>query len=757
MYQHTEVVNPGKAHAKAMSLALILLAMLACLVPASGFAQEAGAESLALEEVIVTAQKREQSMLEVPISVSALDADILASSGLDRMTDYAAQIPGMSTTAVTRGYTSVVLRGISTGISQATPSTAFYIDEAPIGSITAYATGSTLTPDIDPYDLQRVEVLKGPQGTLYGAGAVGGLLRYVTKLPNPEEFSGAFTLGYNSVEHGDTGWEARAAFNAPVSDNSALRFSVFSKEEAGWIDNPVIGDDDVNNARSSGGRLAYGWDINDDWSLQLWGLTQDFHAGGLGVEDVVAPGMQPLTGEMEHSSFVPEIQDIEFNALNATVKGDIGDFSLVSSTTFETVSAETHVDQSRSFGFLLGLILGIPNLGAETVQMIDTERWAEEIRVSSLAFDDKLRYELGFFYTKEDSSNSLPPNDIFLTPSATPFPLGIPLADALIEINYKEYSFFGNASYAITEKFEVLAGLRFSQDDQHYYQNYKRSLLTAIPILIEQDVSNDKTTYLLNASYKFTEEQNLYARVATGYRPGGPSALPPNVVPGGKTSFDPDTLTSYELGYKASLLDGRATLETALFTTDWEDIQIQTSAQTPAGTFQYFVNGGTATSKGAEVTFTLLPIEGLTLRTTGGYTNAELTEDVPRVGGRDGDRLPFVPEWTASFVANYQFTLGSQPAWAGGSVNYIGERVSNFSQRFNSFDVPTYTTVNLNTGMELGQFDLNLYVRNLADERGVTFMNNVGLQFPPINNLGNPYVQGVIQPRTIGAELTWNF
>ncbi len=752
MYPHTEVTT----HRMAALLLAILVAISASLASTS-FAQEAGAESLALEEVIVTAQKREQSMLEVPISVSALDADVLAISGLDRMTDYAAQIPGMSTTAVTRGYTSVVLRGISTGISQATPSTAFYIDEAPIGSITAYATGSTLTPDIDPFDLQRVEVLKGPQGTLYGAGAVGGLLRYVTTTPNPEKFYGAVTVGANTVEHGDSGWEGRVAFNAPVSESSALRFSAFSKEEAGWIDNPVNGAKDVNDAKTTGGRLAYGWDIHEDWSLQLWGLTQDFSAGGLGVDDVVAPSMQPLTKEFEHASFVPETQDIELTVLNATLKGDINTFSLVSSTTYETVDAETHVDQSRSFGFLLGLVLGIPNLGAETVQTINTERWAQEIRLSSLAFDDKLRYELGFFYTKEDSSNRLPPNDIFLTPSATPFPLGIPLADARIDIDYKEYSFFGNASYAITDRLELMAGLRFSKDKQHYFQDYKLSLLTSIPILIEQDVDNDKTTYLLNASYKIADEQNLYARVATGYRPGGPSALPPNVIPGGKTSFEPDTLTSYEVGYKASLLDGRASLEAAVFTTDWEDIQIQTSAQTAAGTFQYFVNGGTATSKGAELTFTLMPVEGLTLRATGGYTNAELTEDVPLVGGKDGDQLPFVPEVTASFAANYLFSLGSHSAWAGGSVNYIGDRVSNFSQRFNAFDVPSYTTVNLNTGIELGQFDLNLYVKNLADERGVTFMNNVGLQFPGLNPLGNPYVQGLIQPRTIGAELTWNF
>jgi len=754
MYPKTEVAT----HPQTTTLPLMIVCLLAAMFASSVFSAEAESESMALEEVIVTAQKREQAMLDVPISVSALDADILANSGLARLTDYAAQIPGMSVTVVSRGYTSVVLRGISTGISQATPSTAFYIDEAPIGSITAYATGSTLTPDIDPFDLQRVEVLKGPQGTLYGAGAVGGLVRYVTIPPDPQKFYGAVTVGANSVTDGGNGWEGRIAFNAPLgNDTMALRFSAFSKEEAGWIDNPINGKSDVNDAETTGGRLAFGWDISDDWSLQLWGLTQDFSAGGIGVQDVVAPDMQPLTRKREHISYVPETQDIEMTAFNGTIKGEIGNFSLVSSTTYQTVDAETHIDQSRSIGFLLSLILQIPNLGAETVQTIETERWAEEIRLSSLAMDDKLRYELGFFYTQEDSTNRLLPDDIFLIPSATPFPIGLPLADAVIEIDYKEYSFFGNASYAFTDKFEVLAGIRFSKDKQRYFQDYKLSLLTAIPVLIEQDVSNNKTTYLLNASYKPTDDQNFYARVATGYRPGGPSALPPGVVPGGKTSFEPDTLTSYEIGYKASLLDGRASIETALFTTDWEDIQIQTSAQTSAGNFNYFVNGGSATSKGAELTLTFLPAEGFTLRATGGYTNAELTEDVPLVGGLDGDRLPFVPEWTGSVLANYLFSIGSHVAWAGGSVNYIGERRSNFSQRFNAYDVSSYTTLNINAGMELGQFDLNIYIKNLGDENGVTFLNNVGQLFPPINNLGNPFVQGLIQPRTIGAELTWNF
>ena len=185
--------------------------------------------------------------------------------------------PGMTLTALTRGYTSVVLRGISTGISQATPSTAYYIDEAPIGSITAYATGSTLTPDLDPYDLRRVEVLKGPQGTLYGAGAVGGLLRYVTVPADGERLGGAFSLGTNKVSEGGTGTELRGSMNIPLgSPGMGLRVSLLDRTDAGYIDDPKRGLQDVNKATTRGGRVALAWKISPDWSLQTWALTQRF-------------------------------------------------------------------------------------------------------------------------------------------------------------------------------------------------------------------------------------------------------------------------------------------------------------------------------------------------------------------------------------------------------------------------------------------------------------------------------------------------
>lgn len=738
------------AHATALLVTL-------CTAQFTLAADDVSQQTETLDKVVVTAQKREQAAIDVPASVSAISADRLTRGGLDRFEDYAAQIPGMSVTALTRGFSSVVLRGISTGISQATPSTAYYIDEAPIGSVNAYATGSTLTPDIDPYDLRRIEVLKGPQGTLYGAGAVGGLVRFVSVPADTEKFGGSVSVGMNSVADGGTGSEERAALNIPLADKKmGLRMSLMNRVDAGYIDNPVLGEKDVNKARTHGGRLAWNWNINDDWNVQVWGQTQRFHSGGIGVEDQTAPALTPATGNLQHSSYIHEDQNTGLDVMNATVKGRLGDVALTSSTTYQKLFGETHVDNTALIGPLLQLTLGIPNVGAELNQHITTKRWSQELRARTSALGDKLQYEGGLFFTKEDSSNFIPPIDAFNTATGAAFPLGVPVANARIDSTYKEYSLFGNATYSLSDKFDVTAGLRYAHDQQHYLQDYKLSLLTAVPVLIDQSVSHSKATYLVSGIYKPDANTSIYGRIATGYRPGGPSALPPGVVVGGKTSFEPDTLTSYELGFKSSFAGGRASLEAAVFTTDWKDVQIQTSARTVAGNFNYFVNGGNAKSNGLETTFMLAPSRDLLVRTTVAYTDSHLTEDAPAAGGLNGDRMPFTPRLTSSLAIDYHFGVAGYAAWLGGSYNYIGARRSNFSGK-TPFEVGSYNTFNLSSGIDIGPVRLSVYGKNLANSRGVNFMNSSGLALPGLNPFGNPYVAGIIQPRTIGMDLAYRF
>lgn len=725
---------------------------LAALSAASAYAADADKDDAqSVDKVVVTAQKREQAAIDVPASVSSVSADRLTRSGAVRLEDYATQIPGMTITALTRGYSSVVLRGISTGISQATPSTAYYIDEAPIGSITAYATGGILTPDLDPYDLRRIEVLKGPQGTMYGAGAVGGLLRYVT-APADDQFGGMVSLGGNKVAHGGNGTEARAAFNIPTGGKgTGLRVSVLDRTDAGYIDNPFKKKADVNEAKTRGGRLAWSWQVNNDWSVQAWALTQNFKAGGLGSQDVNGPALTPVTKELERGTYIDETQNISLDVANATIKGQLAGHSVVSSTTYQTIKAETNVDMTSSLGTLFSIVLKIPNIGMTTQQHIHTKRWSQELRARSTALGDRLEYEAGLFYTQEDSTNSLAKQDPFNTATGAPMPLGLPIADAMIGTSYKETSLFANGTYSVTPQFDILAGLRFSSDSQHYNQDYKLALLTSVPVLIQQDASHNKSTYLLSGRYKPSQDTAIYGRIATGYRAGGPSALPPGVIEGGKQTFDPDTLTSYELGFKSAMLGGKASVEAAVFTTDWKNIQIQTSTgATSKGSFNYFVNGGTAKSSGAEATVLLFPTTGLTLRGTIAYTDSHLTQDAPVVKGLAGDRMPFVPRLTSSVAADYRFALAGMPAWVGGQISQVGERQSNFSKQANVLTVPGYSTYGLNAGVEVNRMRVTLYGKNLGDTRGINFINSVG--FPL-----NPYTAGVIQPRTVGADVSMRF
>jgi outer membrane receptor protein involved in Fe transport len=267
-------------------------------------------------------------------------------------------------------------------------------------------------------------------------------------------------------------------------------------------------------------------------------------------------------------------------------------------------------------------------------------------------------------------------------------------------------------------------------------------------VVINSGSSENKSTYLFTARYKPSSDAALYARVANGFRPGGPNAVPPTGAGNAPQTFQPDTLTSYEVGYKAVMAEGKVSLEAALFSTDWKDIQIQTSANG----FNFYVNGGAATSRGAEASLMLFPVPGLSLRASIGYTDAKLSEAAPAAGGLDGDRLPFVPKVSGSLGANYRWNVGGGfKASAGASINYTGDRRSDFSQRA-AQDVPSYSTINISGGIENGNWRLSLYGKNLGDKRGVTFLKSLSLQ-----PQGSPFGAGVIAPRTFGADISYRF
>jgi len=727
---------PRTAIAAAASLLCVLQSM-----PA--FAQQS--EEQAVDKVIVTAQKREQAAIDVPASVVSVRAEQLAREGKVRLEDYVAQIPGLSLSSFRPGFTQVTLRGITTGVTQSASTTAFYIDEAPIGSVNAYAAGSAVTPDLDPAELQRVEVLKGPQGTLYGAGAMGGLVRYVTAPPDYRKLRASVSIGSSRVKNGDDGSVGRVALNVPLNDSMALRFSAFNREDGGYVDRSN-GAQDVNGSRSKGGRATFNWIISPDWKLAASVLSHKVNTRGNSIVDVDPVTLAPLHGPLMQKRFTDEFSSVDLKVANVTVNGELGPFSVVSSTTVQDMDASQGADGTFGYGVALGAAFGIPDLGINSTQYTTTHRVSQELRLRASA-NERLDYEAGLYYTKEDDTNRIPSFNPFSTTTGAAYPLPN-IVKASIDTWYREYSVFANATYAITPQFDVLAGIRHGKDDQTYTQDYSGLLVGPVPVLIHSGSSNNKTTYLATARYKPSATESFYARAATGYRPGGPNAVPPTGIGNAPQTFQPDTLTSYEIGYKAVLDGGKVSIEAALFNTKWKDIQIQTSA---AG-FNFFVNGGEARSRGAEASVMWFPVNGLSLRAAGGYTKAELTEAATAAGGLAGDELPFVPKLTGSLGASYRWQVsGAWHAYAGGTINYTGERRSDFSQRA-AVDVPSYHTANLNAGIENSNWRFSLYAKNLNDSRGITFVKSLSL-----SPAGSPFGAGIIAPRTIGIEAGYRF
>jgi iron complex outermembrane receptor protein len=741
-------MKPAGRNALCKSLMIGAPLAAALLMPSQSFAQTAPADDAEIEaqDIIVTATKRSERLQDVPASVSVLTAENLSRQGIVKFEDYAARIPGLSLTSSRAGLTQVTLRGITTGPAQSASATSFYIDEAPIGSVNAYTVGSSTTPDLDPSDLSRLEVLKGPQGTLYGAGSVGGLVKFVTTDADFDDVSGRVSAGVSSVRKGGEGYAIRGAINVPlITDRLAVRASGFHRKDAGYIDiqSPLVAGKDVNSVEVSGGRLLVAAKLGEDIRVNIQGIAQDTKVGGSNIVDVNATTLVPIYGDLQQRRLTRERGKIELRLVNGTIRAPLGPIELVSSTTYQTVKARTASDASTGFGIALG------GIGLRTNQETSVERFSQELRFNAdKVANGLLDLQLGLYYTHENDSNRIPSFDPFSPVTGAPLPLPS-LAVASILSKYTEYSVFANATVHFSDQFDILVGGRFAHDDQAYAQDYRGLIVGATPLIYASTEKANIFTYLITPRFKVSENLMAYGRVSSGYRPGGPNAIPPPALfPGIPTTFAPDKLTSYELGFKASLFDRMVTIDAASFLTNWNDIQIQTSA----GGFNFFVNGGKARSRGFELTTRVMPVRGLTFGLNTAYTNARLTSAAPAAGGLDGDRLPFVPRWSHSLSAQYDWTIAEGwDAQLGSTLNYVGERISNYTGRA-AKALPDYTTINLNAGIEHAGWGLSVFAKNLTDRRGITALGSLGL-----TPASNPFGMAVIQPRTIGAELAFKF
>lgn len=694
---------------------------------------------MSLEEIIVTAQKVEERLRDIPMSITAMTARDLQVLGAAHFLDFANTVPSLSFTSNGIGQTQVNLRGITSGYN-VSPTVGIYVDDVPYGSSTPFAESARLSLDVGLFDMSRIEILRGPQGTLYGASTMGGLLKYVTNVPDIAAFGGMVRANVASTQHGGVGYDASSAVNIPLAqDKAALRLSGFFTHNGGYVDN-LARDADVDQADVYGGRVDFLFAPTDRLSVRLAAFAQDIDREGSIATDVDRLTGEPIDDEMEQRRVLEEPFEQRFRLVSATVEYGFDAATLTSISSYQTVRSDAVTDFSRLY---------VPAFGGPGVfsaiglsRDAETDKFTQEIRLaaSGQVFD----WLAGVFYTDEDSDQSqvLLPYD----PSGALAPVN--LFTFRSPSRYEEYAGFGNLTFHVTDKLDVSGGVRYAHNSQQQEQIGSGLLIGSVP---QRRSSDSVATYLANIRYRASDNFMPYLRFATGYRPGGPNAVLNDLSgrPLAAPTFDADKLTSYEAGIKLGSADRRLNLDVAIYHIDWDDMQIA-AIRNGLGVI---ANAAKARSQGAELTLTALPARDLTIVGTFGYTNAELTEDAPDLGGVKGESLPDAPEITAALSADYRFGLSSYEAFAGTTVRHVADRTASFdrSAGMPQYPLPEYTAIDLRTGLSLGSTRVQLYCKNATDEWG-QMSALTGMSLP-----GGSIDVSALQPRTFGLSVDMSF
>lgn len=712
-----------------------------------------------LEEVVVTAQKRSENVLDVPIPITVLTGKQLESQNVTSLADLASYVPGLSISSFgSPGQREIVLRGlaVSTDQSGSAPLVATYIDDVPVGATTG-ERGSEYGVDLMPYDLDRIEVLRGPQGTLYGADAMGGIIKYSLRQPDLDHFDLRVGGDLENVEGaGNIGGMSRAAVNIPIiNDVLAARISGFYKSNPGFIDNVGTGARDSNSSKESGGRATVLWKATDRLTLQATVLAQDIHVDDVTEVSFDAATRQPVYGADAQFTYWPQTFEQQFRLYALHIDWDLNFATLTSSTSW------SHMSSAKNFDLSAGeYTYPIPSI---TNFIIDDElnKFTEEARLAS-PDNQRISWMLGILYTRE-AGNEPEYFPAYALPASTPVPTStyVPLPpplNNLITQNdpgvFAERAVFGNATYKLNSSFDFSAGARYAEYADHSILN-DYGFFDNPPAINRYSTQPyiGKTTWMGNARFHLNPEAMIYARVATGYRPGGGCTGCGNAVEHTPDFYYSDSIVNYEVGFKGEFLDRRLQLDTSLFDIDWKNIQLVVAN----GGFPYLGNGAGAVSRGAELSLSYVMTANLRLQATAGYTDAHLTADAPNEGGASGNQLPLSARWTASVSADYRRPIDERKSLSfGGSYRYRDKIVNQFagSAQIPGFaggtlPMPPQNIVNLYTGLTIAQIALRLYATNAFNNRSYT-----GAPF--LVDPTKPWFVP-IQPRTIGLSVDYQF
>jgi iron complex outermembrane receptor protein len=740
------------------------------LVAAVPVLADTSAPTPGLEEIVVTATKREEKLHDVAMGITALSGDDLARRQELGYTDFAAQVPGLSIEGVDPGRNRVILRGENVGSAGATIATT--VDDIPFFMSGSQSNGVFFSANVDTYDLKRVEVLRGPQGTLYGASAEGGLIKYVTNLPNPNAYEGAVSVGGESIDGGQLAGFAKGLVNIPFWDNkAALRVSAVEEGIPGWIDNPQAGQNNANHGDKYSVRGSLLVNPTPELTLRVTAFNQALDVRGDDNVQVVGAALTPGTPPanqfdpvdgLRNSTAGPHVinDNLSYYALN--VQYDFKFATLMSATSLGEIRKKYAADTTNvnlAPGFTLGNVLegvyGEP-VYAFVNQLETLHKFNQELRLTSdpgsSVFGNPLDWLVGGFFTHESTGF----NQIYdARGAADPATILAPaLGGDTLPADYKEAAFFADVTYHFSTAFDIELGGRDTQTKQHS-QSFLLCCVLVGPAATYpvNSTSEGDRTWSVAPRWHINEDLLLYARVATGFSPGGPNQ--PSAVLPNPPSYRSDTTVNYEAGFRADLFDKRFTADVDVFDIRWKNVQVVDLLQTPSGPAGINGNSGSADSRGVEWNFLWRPLQGLSIGVLGAYTDAKLTSDAAALGGMNGDALPYVPNVTGTFNVDYTWrAFQGFDAFLGSSWSYTGTRYTAFSSSTSTVEshakLPVYNTLKVQAGVDNGHYSLELFGSNLTNARGITEYTNSGGQ----NQTG---LASLIQPRTVGIELGAKF
>lgn len=736
----------------------------------------ATAQDLVLEEVIVTAQKREQNLQEIAMSVQVLGAQQLEELNISNFSDYVQYMPSVSFQAFGPGQTQIYMRGVSDGgdgnFSGTTPSVAIYLDEQPVTAISRNL-------DVHAYDIARVEAIPGPQGTLYGANSQAGTLRIITNQPDPEKSESGFDLGVNTVSGGDMGYSAEGFVNIPLSERAALRLVGWYVEDGGWIDivegsqtfsysgltvtntgnadpNKNTVEKDHNTLTNTGARAALGIDLNENWTVTASVMAQKQEADGL-FADQPDPGGP---GQGKVLRFFQDDYKDQWSQLGLTIKGDLGFAELTFAGSYLDREIDYNIDytsySNADGGYVEPYYTCYYNDGGGCVDpRIQYEndstmkRGTVEIRLQSTG-ESRVDWIAGFFHTEDEHAYF----NQWIIPtlsagSSIPFDRNVRGVDKLYFAtnqirNTEETAMFGELTWHFSDKFSGLIGARWFETKDEL-EGFVGSHWSCYDPADGNRVGNgtatspncggglktkhDDVTFKFNLSYNFTDDFMGYVTYSEGFRPGGINREGTDIIP---QIYEPDFLENFELGWKSMLADGRVRFNGAAYMMNWDKLQMTRFDIDFNSFLGLTANTNGAKIKGIEAQIQWLITDDWNLTFAASYNKAELDGDFfvgttdPDPAAPDGTDLPFTPNLKYTVSTRYNFSMGDRDSywraawnWTDKSWNglFVDDRVSQAS----------YGILNAGIGTALGGGNLELFADNLTDENAeLTRYNRAG-------------------------------